>query len=187
MLDFPSNETIKIPKNIDFDRDLREKADFIYENAKEYLQGTLETKKNLERKAILMLSFIYAITTFVAFKMLEIYLKTSSLSIIDSHIKLSVFFIAFIITYAIISIFVVKFVFSPKSEYTCGNLPKNIFEDESPYFPLMKIGEALDYEVRIKHNLKQNEISARTIRICLNLIIILPIIEAVIILFVHSN
>jgi hypothetical protein len=173
-----SSVTYKIPIEIDFDRDLREKANFIYEISREYLLATMDARKNLEKKAILILTFIFAAVSFCIARVLTIYSqnKTYNFDLINIHIL--EFLISVIAIYIIIAIVVVFKIFAPKDERTNGNQPENVINKANmdQYFPLMKIGEAQSYQSRIDFNNESNATYASTIKISLIVLVFVPVL-----------
>ena len=171
-----SSVIYKIPKHIDYDRDLREKADFIYENAKEYLLATIETRKDLEKKALLMLSFIFAVVSFGIARSLGINLQVLSMGENSVIFCTLIFLTVLILCYVVIAIVIILKIFSPRSEYTAGNETKYLAcqENIEQYFPLTQIGVAWTYQERIDLNITKNANYADTIKICLIWLITLP-------------
>lgn len=153
-----------------------EKANFIYDNCKEYLVHTINNRQDLQKKVVLLLSFIFSLTSFLFIKTIDIadaanYPNFNSVRIVK-------FIEAMIVCNLSISLILTFFGFYPKDQAVSGNEPKNLlnqdFVDQETRF--IKIGEIIHYQESIDINSKSNWITAFTLKISITLLVICPVL-----------
>jgi hypothetical protein len=171
-----------------------EKADFIYNNSKEYLLNTIDNFKKLQTKIILILGFIFSFATFASMKIVSMYEEhTRFIETLNPHYSrilylssdsyyfinhLSAFLLYLTILYLLVAAILVIQAFYPKNRYTSGNEPREIiyqkFLDQD--ISLIKVRESINYQKRINLNSKTNKKTATIIKGSLISMILFPII-----------
>lgn len=151
-----------------------EKADFIYNNCKEYLINTINNRKTLQKKVILLLGFIFSLTSFLFIKTIDISNAANYPNF--NSVRIVKFIEAIIACNLSIGSILTLFGLS-KEQAVSGNEPKNLlkqdFVDQELRF--VKVGEALHYQESIDINSKSNQIVALTLKISIILLIICPV------------
>jgi len=161
--------------SIDLNSDkLTEKAEFIYNNTKEYLLNTIETREILQKKTLLILSFIFAFISFSIFHIVDLAEK-------NSPVWLSTFTMISII-YLIMAILLIINCFYPKDEATSGNEPRNLLIQKNidQQYAVMLITETMRYQERIDINKKSNKKTVRWVKTTIWGLIIAPIVSLLI-------
>ncbi|KPJ67967.1 MAG: hypothetical protein AMJ43_00680, partial [Coxiella sp. DG_40] len=174
---------LKITKAHTNDDSLSSKADFIFQNCKEYLVGVIENGNKLHKKIILILAFIFSFISVSLFKTINLFASKESnvISIIDY--KIIMFFLLTIITYALIACILILIGFYPRDKAITGNEPKNLLIQsyiEQP-ISLIKIGESINYQNRIRRNLRCNKKVASLIKYSILGLILIPIVFSLIV------
>lgn len=121
-----------------------DKANFIYKEIRDYLDGTIDGLKSLQRKCTLLLAFVFS---FCSVFVLNNNGFTEELRNYLFRLSIIYLFIAF---------FVVWFVYLPEERHIPGNEPKNLliqgYIDNK--LPMMILTEASSYQYRIDENIK---------------------------------
>tara|TARA_R110000868_G_scaffold401443_1_gene676913 strand:- start:53 stop:646 length:594 start_codon:yes stop_codon:yes gene_type:complete len=165
-----------------------EKADFVYNNCKEYLLNTLVNAKNLQNKVLLMLGFILYVVTFSFLQIIDIYTSSelgngqiiSNIHYLNKQI--SVFLLLVIVSYVVIGIILIMFAFYPQNQAVSGNEPREIIYQKflKQDINIIKIGESITYQERIDRNSKANQGVAKIIRRSLVAMILFPALFSII-------
>ena len=143
----PAEDLFRPKLSIDVtSKDILKKAEFIHDNSKEYLLNTIETRNNLEKKGILILSFIFAFISFCIFHTLNLPEK-------NLHLW-TIFFILTIVFYLLIAIPLVFKCVYPKHKAISGNEPRNLLIQKNieQHYEIMVIAETMTYQERINTN-----------------------------------
>jgi len=167
-----------VPDIQDYSSISDDKANFIYENCKEYLIHTVNNRQDLQKKVVLLLSFIFifSLTSFLFIKSIDIadtanYPNFSSVRIV----KFIEAMIACNLSTALILTF---FGFYPKNQAVSGNEPINLLKQDfvNQEIRFMKVGEIIRYQESIDINSKSNWIVALTLKISITLLVACPIV-----------
>lgn len=153
-----------------------EKANFIYDNAKEYLIHTINNRQDLQKKVVLLLSFIFSLTSFLFIKAIDIADATNYPNF--NSVRIVKFIEAIIVCNLSVSLILTFFGFYPKDQAVSGNEPNNLlkqdFIDQETRF--IKIGEIIHYQESIDINSNSNWITALTLKISITLLVICPVL-----------
>ena len=163
-----------------------EKANFIYDNCKEYLIHTVNIRQDLQKKVVLLLGFIFLLTSFLFTKIIDIADKASYPNFeSDTSDRIVKFIIAMIICNLSIALILTLFGLYPKVEAVTGNEPRHLLKQDfvGQELKFMKIGEIIHYQESIDINVKNNSIIDRALKISIILLVVCPIVLSFIYFF----
>ena len=152
-------------------KEILKKAEFIHDNSKEYLLKISESRETLQKKTLLILSFIFAFISFSIFHVINLAEKNSYLWIC--------FFTITILFYLITAIFLVLKCFYPKEDAISGNEPKNLLTQGNidQQYALMLITETMTYQERIDKNDISNKKTVLWLKCSIWSIILTPVLS----------
>jgi hypothetical protein len=178
----PAEELFRPELSIDLDsKDILKKAEFIHDNSKEYLLNTIDTSSNLEKKALLILSFIFAFISFGIFQIV---------TLIEKHSLLWInFFIPLILVYLCIAILLAFKCFYPNDSAISGNEPRNLLDQNNieQQYELMLIAETITYQERINDNKKLNEKMAYWVKTAIIILTLSTIVDLLLFMLTFLN
>lgn len=165
-----------VPDIQDYSSISDEKANFIYENCKEYLIHTVNNRQDLQKKVVLLLSFIFSLTSFLFIKSIDI-ADTANYPNFNS-VRIVKFIEVIIACNLSIALILTFFGFYPKNQAVSGNEPINLLKQDfvNQEIRFMKVGEIIHYQESIDINSKSNWIVALTLKISITLLVTCPII-----------
>lgn len=191
--EFNPNIAYDIPKDQFDDQlkqewDLSKKANFVFNECKQRLLSTIETANILQKKAVLILGFIFSIVSLSISKLIDLYSfdKIHILTIYDS--KIAFFLIAISISYALVAMLILLSCFVPRYLSPAGNEPVNFLVPEriNRTLSLILLDEARTYQKRILINDAVNEKTASWINGGVGALISLPVLFGVAIIFFNN-
>lgn len=169
--------------HLKLDQLYQEKAHFIHNSCKEYLNGILSSIERLQQKAYAILAFSFAFMSFSLFRIIDLakYLNNPEQHILSTKIIEALFII--IMEYLIISIIMIFSVIYPKKKHIAGNDPINLISQENIDRALTQLlmDESSTYQDKIDINLSTNKRMSKIIKTATASLFILPVITFIII------
>ena len=143
------------PSDLNYDIFDNEKANFIHDSCKTYLKNTVENSKNLQNKALLLLSFIFSVFALSIIQGIPFFPDLEALK--NWYVIKWAIVIEFAI-YCVTALILTFFVLYPREKAAPGSEPKNLIRNDfsAQKLPTMKIGEAIRYQEKIDINLHAN-------------------------------
>lgn len=156
----------------------KDKVNFIYKTLQERLQSTIDSQNFLEKKILLLLSYLISVNTIVVGYIIKHYDKV--LTITNQNLP---FYWQLLTIFGIFSFSIACLIATlrPKNFYFKGNDAENLFEDKicSLDINTMILAEAIPYKDRVDYNQERIEIG----RLIFNAILFLVFLSPILFLF----
>ena len=156
-----------------------DKAEFVYQEVKEYLLHTVDNIKSLRNKATLLVGFLLSV---VAFAIPTLFSAQKDIYVME----FKAFLLAITLIYTIILLLLVYYVILPNTHEVTGNEIDNLDAVyDKPTF-IIKLVEADEFQRRININIKIYQRIDRFLQYSLYMTAISPIIVFLALLIIDS-